>query len=82
MNARTEPSNLHPVFAELLAPFAPQVQRYDVTLTFTDGVYRREAYAGSPERAIELGLIDARMASPFSSHCGALIESQAYLVPP
>lgn len=81
MNARTEPSNLHPVFAELLAPFAPPVQHYDVTLKFTDGIYKRQVGATSQERAEELALIDARMASPFNSHCGELISSHAELMP-
>jgi hypothetical protein len=73
MNAR-----LHPTVTAVLA----STQRYAVTLTFTDGVYKNFAHAADERRAAELALIDARMASPFNTHCGALISSDAQLVPP
>lgn len=71
-------AHIHPVFAELLAPFAPP-SCYDVTIRFADGIYKRQAFAISPERAVELALIDARMGSPFGTHFGKLIDSHAEL---
>lgn len=66
MNARTLPASLTAL--------------YDVTLKFADGIYKRRAVADSPERAIELALVDARMASPFETFGGVLLESSAELV--
>jgi hypothetical protein len=69
-------ARLHPSVAALAT------QRYAVTLTFTDGVYKNFALAADEKQAKNLALIDARMASPFNAHCGALISSHAQLVPP
>ncbi len=69
MNAPLHHARLHPV-----------LQRFAVTLLFTSGIYKRDVDTHSSERAKELALIDARMASSFSQHSGDLISSHAEVV--
>jgi hypothetical protein len=66
---------LHPVFADLLAPYAPSV-RYDVTIHFVDGMYSSSVQAISKRQAEHLALIDARMGSPGGTFFGRVISVQ------
>lgn len=43
-------------------------------ITFTDGVYREVVFTKTKERAYEMALQDARMASPYRAFYGEVVS--------
>ena len=53
------------------------MNKYTVTIVFTDGTYQNTVTAASAERAIVLGTIDARQAGPYATFYGKVVSTNA-----
>ena len=47
--------------------------KWEVEITFTDGVYREVVFTSTKERAFQMALQDARMASRYGSYSGEVV---------
>lgn len=48
--------------------------KWEVVITFTDGVYREVVFTSTKERAYQMALQDARMASRYGAFYGEVME--------
>lgn len=68
--ARVRPTNA----AQAACNEEPKMNRYRVEIVFTDGTYRRNVQAETPEQAYSLALPDARMASTNPTFYGKVLS--------
>jgi hypothetical protein len=52
-------------------------QRFNVSITFPNGVFQAAAIAATPKRAFELALVDAHMGNPFEVYVGPVQSWEA-----